>query len=46
MASYRQSADAVQAGNGPHALGIPASSSLDSGLRRNDERGRNAGLAA
>ena len=46
MASYRRSAEAVQAGNGPHALGIPASSSLDSGFRRHDERGRNDGLAA
>ena len=46
MASYRRSADAVQAGHGPHALGTPASSALDTGLRRHDERGRNAGLTA
>ena len=46
IAPYRRFADAVQAGHGPHSLGIPASSFLDTGLRRHDERGRNAGLTA
>ena len=46
MTSYRRSADAGRAGNGPHALGIPASPALDTGLRRHDERGRDDGLAA